>query len=345
MNSQPFGKFANKKNNAAVKEKFKQEKKAAKKKRAKEIEEMFERKRAVRQERAEHASRPSPETARGKQPFGKKEGTRPAPDKRSRLEKPVEQAGRAVQPNEQLTEMPLNKYIAHCGVCSRREAVGVIADGRVQVNGNVVREPGFKVTHKDNVTLNGKKLFVTKNLVYVLLNKPKDYITTTDDPHNRKTVLQLVQKATDQRVYPVGRLDRNTTGVLLLTNDGELTQKLTHPSFEVPKVYQVTLDKPLTKAHFENIVTGITLDDGPIHADALGHPDPKNKTIVGIELHSGKNRIVRRIFESLGYEVRGLDRVVYANLTKKNVERGRWRYLTASEVRQLKFLNKSKGKK
>ncbi len=173
--------------------------------------------------------------------------------------------------------MPLNKFLAHCGVTSRRDAVKLIIDGKVTVNKKIVTQPAFKVNEKDEVVYNGKKLFVTKNLVYILLNKPKDYITTTDDPQNRKTVLQLTKNATDQRIYPVGRLDRNTSGVLLLTNDGALTQELTHPSFNVKKVYEVKLDKPLTKADFEKILKGIKLDDGEIFADALAYADAKDK--------------------------------------------------------------------
>ncbi len=239
--------------------------------------------------------------------------------------------------------MPLNKYLAHCGVTSRRDAVTLIIEGKVSVNKKIITQPAFKVNEKDDVTFNGKKLYVTKNLVYILLNKPKDYITTTDDPQNRKTVLQLTKNATDQRIYPVGRLDRNTSGVLLLTNDGQLTQELTHPSFNVKKVYEAKLDKPLTKHDFEKILSGLKLEDGEIFADALAYADPKDKTIIGIELHSGRNRIVRRIFEHLGYEVKSLDRVMYANLTKKNVERGKWRYLSEKEIRLLKYMNKQKS--
>jgi 23S rRNA pseudouridine2605 synthase len=194
------------------------------------------------------------------------------------------------------------------------------------------------------VIYNGKKLFVTKNLQYILLNKPKDYITTTDDPQGRKTVLQLIKSATEERVYPIGRLDRNTSGVLLLTNDGDLTQKLSHPSFEIKKVYEVKLDKLLTKNDFEKILTGLVLEDGPVLVDSLAYADSKDKSIIGIEIHSGRNRIVRRIFEHLGYDVKGLDRVMYAGLTKKNVERGKWRYLSEKEIRLLKYMNASKVK-
>lgn len=242
-------------------------------------------------------------------------------------------------------EMPLNKYLAHCGVTSRREAADVIKKGLVIVNGTLIIEPGHKVTDKDEVKVNGKKIFIQKELVYILLNKPKDYITTSSDPQGRKTIMDLMKGVATQRIYPVGRLDRNTTGVLLLTNDGELTQKLSHPSFQVKKVYEVTLDKPLEKKDFEKMLNGITLEDGFIAPDALGYTDPKDKKGVGIEIHSGRNRIVRRMFESLGYDVKGLDRVLFGNLTKKNVDRGKWRYLNEKEVRLLKFLNKSFVKK
>ena len=187
-------------------------------------------------------------------------------------------------------------------------------------------------------------MFVTKNLQYILLNKPKDYITTTDDPQGRKTVLQLIKSATEERVYPIGRLDRNTSGVLLLTYDGDLTQKLSHPSFEIKKVYEAKLDKPLTKGDFDKILKGLILEDGQVHVDTLAYADSKDKSIIGIEIHSGRNRIVRRIFEHLSYDVKALDRVMYAGLTKKNVERGKWRYLSEKEIRLLKYMNASKKK-
>ena len=205
-----------------------------------------------------------------------------------------------------------------------------------------MNEPGFKVSPKDEVRVNGKKIFLAKNLVYILLNKPKDFITTTDDPQGRKTVLDIIARATTERVYPVGRLDRNTSGVLILTNDGELAQKLTHPSNEVKKVYHVTLNKPLEKRDFEQILSGVTLEDGPANVDVLAYADAKDKSQVGVEIHSGRNRIVRRIFEKMGYDVRNLDRVVFAGLTKKNVDRGKWRFLTEKEVRDLKHFGKGK---
>lgn len=239
-------------------------------------------------------------------------------------------------------KMPLNKYIAHSGVCSRRDAVELIKNGKVKVNGEVTTEPGHKVLPKDAVIVNGKKIHPVKDLVYILLNKPKDYITTTEDERGRKTVLDLIKKATTTKVYPVGRLDRNTSGVLLLTNDGELTQKLTHPSNEIKKLYAVTLDKPLAKAHFDEILKGVPLEDGMAHVDVLAYTDNADKTQVGIEIHSGRNRIVRRIFEHYGYDVKNLDRVVFAGLTKKNIDRGKWRFLTEKEVRDLKYFGKGK---
>lgn len=241
--------------------------------------------------------------------------------------------------------MPLNKFIAHAGVCGRREAVEIIKQQQITVNGTVVTEPGHKVSETDVVKYKGKRLLAKSTPVYILLNKPKDYITTLDDPKGRKTVLDLVKGSTPERVYPVGRLDRNTTGVLLLTNDGELAQKLTHPSYEVKKIYEVTLDKDLSKKDFEKVLSGIELEDGFINADVLSFVDNKDKKTIGIEIHSGRNRIVRRIFEHLGYKVEKLDRVLFANLTKKNVNRGRWRMLTEKEVRLLKYMNKSFIKK
>lgn len=246
-----------------------------------------------------------------------------------------------VEINENTPLMPLNKFLAYCGICGRREAADIIKLGHVTVNGDKIFEPGYKVRGNEDVKVKGKKIFLQRNLVYILLNKPKDYITTSKDPEGRKTVLELIKGATKERVYPVGRLDRNTTGVLLLTNDGELAQQLTHPSFQVKKIYEVRVDKPVTKKDFEAILTGVTLEDGFVQADNLAYSDPKDKTLVGIEIHSGRNRIVRRIFEHLGYDVRNLDRVMFANLTKKNVDRGKWRMLQEKEVRLLKYMNQS----
>ncbi len=238
--------------------------------------------------------------------------------------------------------MPLNKFLAHAGICSRRDAADKVRQGHAAVNGTVITEPAFKVTDKDVVTFDGQKVQRSRNHVYILLNKPKDTITTSDDPQGRHTVMDIIRPATDERVYPVGRLDRNTSGVLLLTNDGDLAQQLSHPSFEVRKIYEVKLDKPVTKDDFDKILNGITLEDGEIHADSLAYSDSKDRSVLGIEIHSGRNRIVRRMFEHLGYDVRGLDRVMYANLTKKNIERGHWRFLSEKEVRLLKYFNKSK---
>ena len=238
-------------------------------------------------------------------------------------------------------QMPLNKYIAHAGTCGRREAAELVKSGHITVNGDKVLEPGYKVQYKDVVRLKGKVLQLQVTPVYILLNKPKDYICTANDPEGRKTVLDIIKNETTQRMFPVGRLDRNTTGVLILTNDGDLAQKLTHPSYEIKKIYEVTLDKPVTKADMESIAAGVELEDGFIAADAVSYLSNTSKNVIGIEIHSGRNRIVRRIFEHLGYDVRHLDRVMFANLTKKNVDRGKWRFLAEKEVRTLKFLNKS----
>ena len=229
----------------------------------------------------------------------------------------------------------LNKFIANAGVCSRRAADELIQQGLVKVNGNVVTELGTKITHSDVVEYN-EKVVVLENKCYILLNKPKDCVTTSDDPNGRKTVMDLVKGACDERIYPVGRLDRNTTGVLLLTNDGDLASKLTHPQYVKKKIYQVWVDKPITEEDMQRIADGVELDDGPIHADAISYVSPTDRKQAGIEIHSGRNRVVRRIFESLGYHVVKLDRVYFAGLTKKDLPRGRWRYLTQEEVNFLR---------
>ena len=239
------------------------------------------------------------------------------------------------------SEMPLNKFIAWSGVCGRREAADLIKAGKVTVNDKLVIDPPHRVSQKDTIKVNGKKISIQKNLVYILLNKPKDYLTTTDDPEGRKTVMDLVKKATTERIFPVGRLDRNTTGVLLLTNDGEVAQRLTHPKYEVKKIYEVRLDKAVTKAQLDIIASGITLEDGFIQPDMVAYADAKDKSVIGIEIHSGRNRIVRRIFEHLGFDVKNLDRVMYGIFTKKNIERGKWRMLSEKEIRLLKHLNTS----
>jgi len=230
----------------------------------------------------------------------------------------------------------LNRYIANAGLCSRREADEFISSGQITVNGKVIDEMGYKVQPSDVVKY-GRKILNREKIVYVLLNKPKDFITTTEDPEDRKTVMELVAKACEERIYPVGRLDRMTTGLLLLTNDGELADKLSHPSNGIKKVYQVELDKPITQEHFDMILAGIELEDGQVKADDLGIITPDGE-VVGIEIHSGKNRIVRRIFEHLGYEVLKLDRTTYAGLTKKDLPRGKWRFLTEKEVIRLKYM-------
>ncbi len=337
MGQDAFKKFINPKKNSVVKEELRQEKKKAlKEKRA-----YFEAKKAE-----EYKAR---QVKRGVPLKDKFEDAKPTkfPSKAAPITK-VKGVPNPVDKNQLTTDevMPLNKFLAHCGICSRRDAVGVIASNTVKVNGTICTEPGYKVQPTDEVVYNGKKLFVTKNLVYILLNKPKDYITTTDDPQGRKTVLELIRQATSERVYPIGRLDRNTSGVLLLTNDGDLTQKLSHPSYEITKIYEVKLDKPLTKADFDKVLAGLILEDGVVKVDSLAYADAKDKSVIGIEIHSGRNRIVRRIFESMGYDVKALDRVMYAGLTKKNVERSKWRYLSDKEIRVLKYMNESKrGKK
>ncbi len=233
--------------------------------------------------------------------------------------------------------MRLNRFIANAGVCSRREADTFIGAGMVTINGKQITELGTRVLPGDEVRFDGRKLDAEKK-VYLLLNKPKDYVTTTDDPHADKIVMDLIQDACPERIYPVGRLDRNTTGLLLFTNDGDLSKKLTHPSHNKKKVYQVTLDKPVTQAHLELIADGIELEDGPIAADAVSYSNHEDKTEVGIEIHSGKNRIVRRIFEHFGYRVKKLDRVLFAGLTKKNLPRGKYRFLTDKEIKFLKMM-------
>jgi len=230
----------------------------------------------------------------------------------------------------------LNKFLANAGVCSRREADEYIQAGVVSVNGKVVTELGTKVMRTDEIKFHDRNVSLEKK-VYVLLNKPKDYVTTSDDPQQRKTVMDLVKDVCPERIYPVGRLDRNTTGVLLLTNDGDLASKLTHPKFLKKKIYHVFLDKNVTAHDMQQIAEGITLDDGEIHADAIEYASETDKKQIGIEIHSGKNRIVRRIFESLGYRVLKLDRVLFAGLTKKNLRRGDWRFLTEQEVNMLRM--------
>lgn len=256
-----------------------------------------------------------------------------APNAKYSKKKQIEYKEQFVDPNEPIR---LNKFLANAGVCSRREADEFITAGVVSVNGEVVTELGTKIKRGDEVKFHDQTVSIERK-IYVLLNKPKDTVTTSDDPQARRTVMDLVKGACDERIYPVGRLDRNTTGVLLLTNDGDLASKLTHPKYLKKKIYHVHLDKNLTKADMEQIAAGIQLDDGEIHADAISYTDDFKKDDVGIEIHSGKNRIVRRIFESLGYKVMKLDRVYFAGLTKKGLRRGEWRYLTEQEVNFLRM--------
>ena len=255
------------------------------------------------------------------------------PNAKYSMKKRIEYKEINYDPNEPLR---LNKFLANAGICSRREADEFIQAGVVTVNGEVVTELGTKILRTDEVKFHDQPVKIEKK-VYVLLNKPKDYVTTSDDPQQRKTVMDLVKNACPERIYPVGRLDRNTTGVLLLTNDGDLASKLTHPKYLKKKIYHVYLDKNVTAHDLQQIAEGIQLEDGEIKADDVQYAHPTDKKQVGIEIHSGKNRIVRRIFESLGYHVQKLDRVQFAGLTKKNLKRGDWRYLTEEEVDRLRM--------
>ncbi|OFX89974.1 MAG: hypothetical protein A2W99_08570 [Bacteroidetes bacterium GWF2_33_16] len=275
-----------------------------------------------------------------KKEFPKREKREHTPKERSdkpirNYSKPIKSSEKDID-NEENKPIRLNKYIANSGVCSRREADEIIEAGFITVNGKVINELGAKVMLGDKIEYKGKLLSNEKK-VYVLLNKPKDFVTTVRDRHAEKTVLDLVKNACDERIYPVGRLDKNTTGVLLLTNDGELTKQLTHPSFVKKKIYHVHLDKPVTKADMISIVEGIQVDDDFVTADAISYVEENDKTQIGIEIHTGQNRIVRRIFESLGYRIEKLDRVYFAGLTKKNLPRGKWRHLTPQEIAMLKM--------
>ena len=280
--------------------------------------------------------RPQRPRFQGAAPQPKKKRQRSAdynPNAKYSMKKQIEYKDILTDPNEPIR---LNKYLANAGVCSRREADEFITAGVVSVNGVVVTELGTKIKRTDEVKFHDEPVSVERK-VYVLLNKPKDCVTTSDDPQERKTVMHCVKDACKERIYPVGRLDRNTTGVLLLTNDGDMASKLTHPKYLKKKVYHVHCDKNVTKADLDQIAAGITLDDGEIHADAISYASETDKKQVGIEIHSGKNRIVRRIFESLGYKVTKLDRVYFAGLTKKGLKRGDWRFLTEMEVNMLRM--------
>lgn len=330
-----FSRFSRQNKGSVIKEAYRQEKR--KNKAAARAEGEAFRKKKIEKERGI----PFPSSEKESRPFkNRKENTTARP--RKAVNSPTERTPSSKPlPYRKAGEMPLNKFVAHCGICGRREAADLIKKGKVSINGAVVNEPGYKVSGKEKIKLEGKLLQLQVEPVYILLNKPKDYLTTTRDPAGRKTVLELLKNATKERIYPVGRLDRNTTGVLLLTNDGELAQQLTHPSFEVKKIYEAILDKPIAAKDLEQLLTGVQLEDGFIKADAAGYSDTQDKTKVWIEIHSGRNRIVRRMFEHLGYQVKSLDRVMFANLTKKNVDRGKWRFLQEKEVRNLKYMNQS----
>jgi len=237
---------------------------------------------------------------------------------------------------EEIIGIRLNKYVAHSGVCSRRQAAEYVKAGKVTVNGQVQLDPSYQIQKGDKVTFEGKPIQPEANLVYILLNKPRGYITTVSDERGRRTVMDILGDSIEQRVFPVGRLDRDTTGLLLLTNDGELAKRLMHPSHKIAKVYKATLDKPLTRADLNKIAAGLTLEDGPAPINWINYPDPKQKQVVALEIHHGRNRIVRRIFEALGYRVDKLDRTYLAGLTKKDLPRGYFRYLTEKEIIMLR---------
>ena len=277
----------------------------------------------------------------GDRPQRPRQGNRPFrprtadynPNAKYSMKKQIEYKDILTDPDEPIR---LNKFLANAGICSRREADEFITAGVITVNGEVVTELGTKIKRTDEVKFHDQPVSIERK-TYVLLNKPKDCVTTSDDPQARKTVMDCVKDACKERIYPVGRLDRNTTGVLLLTNDGDLASKLTHPKFLKKKIYHVYCDKNVTKADLDQIAAGVTLEDGEIHADAISYASETDKKQVGIEIHSGKNRIVRRIFESLGYKVIKLDRVYFAGLTKKGLKRGDWRFLTEQEVNMLRM--------
>jgi 23S rRNA pseudouridine2605 synthase len=295
----------------------------------------------------EKPPRPSAGERPSKHPAGKrptKPSTRKGPSKPSAGKRPTKPstrkgpsksiAAKKGTANEELVR--LNKYIAASGICSRREADDLITAGVISVNGVTTTVLGTKVKHTDEVRYNGERLR-NENKVYLVLNKPKDYVTTTEDPKERKTVMLLIQDACSERIYPVGRLDRNTTGVLLFTNDGELAKKLTHPSYNKKKIYHVFLDKAFSSGDMKKLSQGVELEDGFAQPDAISYASSENKKEIGLEIHSGKNRIVRRMFESLGYKVNKLDRVYFAGLTKKDLPRGKWRILTEKEITRLKM--------
>ena len=290
--------------------------------------------------RTEGGFKNKPQGRGAAKPYGKRndEGRNDRPrSTESRSERPRSTERRSYpkfNPNKQTGEVRLNRFVAQSGICSRREADELIAAGLVSINGEIVTELGSKVKPGDEVRFNGERIQGEKH-VYLLLNKPKGYVTTLEDDHAAKTVMELIEGACSERVYPVGRLDKNSLGLLLFTNDGDITRTLTHPSLKKKKVYEVTLDQPLTRADFETLAEGVTLEDGEAYFDEISWLKDDKKS-VGVEIHSGRNRIVRRMFEHLGYQVTKLDRVYYAGLTKKNLKRGAWRFLTVDEVNRLK---------
>ncbi len=280
--------------------------------------------------RSEGGFKSKPQGRSAAKPYGKR-------NEEGRSERPRTTERRSYpkfNPNKQTGEVRLNRFVAQSGICSRREADELIAAGLVSINGVIVTELGTKVKPGDEVRFNGEKIQGEKH-VYLLLNKPKGYVTTLEDDHAAKTVMELIEGACTERVYPVGRLDKNSLGLLLFTNDGDITRTLTHPSLKKKKIYEVTLDQPLTRADFETLAEGVTLEDGEAYFDEISWLKDDKKS-VGVEIHSGRNRIVRRMFEHLGYQVTKLDRVYYAGLTKKNLKRGAWRFLTVDEVNRLK---------
>ena len=288
---------------------------------------------------AKRPARKSQEPFHGKTAKGMVKKAAPARKAKEEVRPEKKRAPVSAKASETSEVMRLNRFLAHAGVASRRKADELIAEGQVMVNGEVVLEMGRKILPGDKVEYRGK-LLKPERFIYVLLNKPRGFLTTTSDDRGRKTVMELVERAGSRRIYPVGRLDRNTSGLLLLTNDGELAEALMHPRYEVEKVYAAKLNEPLRDEHFELLKMGVVLEDGPVHLDEVAFPDSKYHTEVGVSLHSGRNRIVRRMFEHLGYEVVKLDRVVYAGLTKKDLPRGKWRLLTDEEVRLLKHFRK-----
>ncbi|MFC2117619.1 pseudouridine synthase [Bacteroidota bacterium] len=287
----------------------------------------------MRQREFKGKSNPNPKATRNKlsgSGYSEKETFRP----RRKSTFPDKSKSTKIAGKEDLIR--LNKFIASTGLCSRREADKYISDGLIKINGKVITELGTQVAPKDEVKFGDQSLRREK-LMYILLNKPKDFVTTTDDPKERKTVMELIKKAGTERVYPVGRLDKNTTGVLLLTNDGALTTRLTHPKYKRKKIYHIFLNKPLTSNDMKQIAEGVELEDGIVQADKISYVDIEDKSQVGMEIHSGKNRVIRRIFEQLGYIVVKLDRVWFAGLTKKSLKRGQWRYLSQKEIDFLKM--------